>query len=91
MLLLAMASRVVSGWPQDSVAAERYAQRGSRSPPDAPAVVAARAYLRMWQGDKEEAEQLLEDRLAEPLTMGHPCLLHDERALVGPAGSRHFW
>ena len=63
--LLAMASRVVLSWLADSAAAEHFARRAMDISPDAPPVVAARAYLRMWQGDQKQADQLLEDSLAQ--------------------------
>lgn len=63
--LLAMTSRLALGWLEDCAAAERYAQRAFAISPDDPTVVAARAYLRMWQGDKKEADELLKDSLAE--------------------------
>ncbi len=65
VLLLAMASRLTLGWLADSAAAERYAGRAFAISPDTPSVVAARAFLRMWQGDQKQADQMLEDSLAQ--------------------------
>lgn len=78
MPLLAMASRVALAWLEDSTAAERYVRRALAISPDAPPVVAARAYLRMWQGDRKEADQLLADSLhaqaAEGITQAY-CVM----------------
>ena len=63
--LLALVSRLVLDWLADSAAAEHYARRAMAVSPDAHSVVAARAYLRMWQGDHEQADRMLEELLAQ--------------------------